>query len=745
MILRWIDLPAIVVTYFCVIIYLIVFRFSGVLVVYLLLSLLSFVWQNGWPSFLKLCLVLVGFACICGGIKFQEARKFDREQAVTEIKPMLDTIQVNGDQLAFRGKSSGQSYQVYYKLTSKKEQQYFKYLAKNVTLTVSASLERASQQRNFEGFDYQAYLKTQKIYRILTIDKIHQISEERGWYLPLLRRRAILFCERQFPKPMSAYMTGLLFGYLGQDFDELGEIYRQLGIMHLFALSGMQVAFFVDVLRQFLFRLGVRRDLVALLQVPFSVGYAGMTGFSISVMRALIQKLLSTFGVKGLDNFSLTLLLLFIWQPQFLLTVGGSLSMFFAFVLAMFGKRFDRLGTYQRLLAESLVLSLAVLPLLMLYFHSFQPLSILLTTVFSFLFDVLFLPALSLIFLLAIGTGVLLTQANAVFIWLERLIQWVDELAHYPLVLGKPQPIVFLLLLLLIGCLIDFWPCQKVRGLLILGLVSLFWLTKNPLTPTITIVDVGQGDSIFLQDRLNQRNLLIDTGGRVSFGTRQNWQIGQTAANADKTLIPYLKSRGVGQIDTLVVTHADEDHVGDLLALNQQIKINKIVVSEGSLSQTDFVKVLKRTQAKIQIAQVGQQLQLFDSYLEVLFPFDKGDGGNNDSIVLYGKFYQTKFLFTGDLEADGEAALLARYPTLTADVLKVGHHGSKTSSSESFIKAIRPKVALISCGQNNRYQHPNPEIVTRLQQYGVKLYRTDQQGAIKFEKMTKSWQILTVK
>ncbi|GHU39385.1 hypothetical protein FACS1894192_12700 [Bacilli bacterium] len=185
--------------------------------------------------------------------------------------------------------------------------------------------------------------------------------------------------------------------------------------------------------------------------------------------------------------------------------------------------------------------------------------------------------------------------------------------------------------------------------------------------------------------------------------------------------------------------------MGDLLAVIDQIKVKKILISQGSLGNAKFIELLKQTQAKIQVAQVGQRLKIFDRYLEVLSSLTQGDGKNNDSIVLYGNLYETKFLFTGDLEEAGERELLAHYPSLEVDVLKAGHHGSKTSSSEPFIKAIRPKVGLISCGQDNRYGHPNLETLTTFQKYGVQTLRTDESGAIKLEKNGKSWHISTVK
>ncbi|GFH39686.1 DNA internalization-related competence protein ComEC/Rec2 [Lactococcus insecticola] len=733
------------IAYFSVLVYLSIWRFSWLMVAYLGVSFVIFMTKNTRQAVLKLGIILLVFASICTILKKKEERDFNSEPTVAQLTPILDTITVNGDSIGFRARSAGKTYQVYYQAPTQEVQLYFKSLSSNVNLSVVATTEKAATQRNFNGFDYQAYLKTQSIYRVATIQSIKSITAGKNFDLHVLRRRAILFCESNFPKPMSAYMTGLLFGYLGKDFDEMGSIYTSLGIMHLFALSGMQVSFFVDFLRKLLLRSGVRRDIVDGVQLPFSILYAGLTGFSVSVMRALIQKLLANFGIKKLDNFSLTLLILFCIMPKFLLTTGGTLSILFAFVISMFGDRFDQLPKYQRLTVESLVLSVSVLPMLLLYFHTFQPMSLILTFIFSLIFDMVLLPGLSLIFLLAILTNFKITQVNIGFQLLESLIKLTDNWLHYPLVLGKPQAIVFLLMLVLTGFLIDFWRFRKWRLLLMTPLLALFFITKNPVTSSITMVDIGQGDSIFLQDRINRHTILIDTGGRVSFGSEEAWRVRSSTPNASNTLIPYLKSQGVGSIDTLVITHTDEDHMGDLLAVIDQIKVKIILTSPGSLTNPNFVKILKQTGAKVQVAQVGQKLEIFDSYLEVLYPWAQGDGKNNDSIVLYGNLYQTKFLFTGDLEKEGEASLLTRYPKLDVDVLKAGHHGSKTSSSDAFIKAITPKIGLISCGINNRYKHPNVETLTTFDKYNVVTYRTDLQGAIRFQKQGKSWHIATVK
>ena len=198
---------------------------------------------------------------------------------------------------------------------------------------------------------------------------------------------------------MQHYMTGLLFGYLDKSFDEMSDVYTSLGIIHLFALSGMQVGFFVALFRFIILRLGLRRDYVDILQIPFSLVYAGLTGFSVSVIRSLIQSAFANLGIKKLDNLAFTLMTLFILMPNFLLTTGGILSFTYAFILSFID--FDELSHYQKILTECFAISLGSLPVLLYFFSVFQPLSLLLTAIFSLAFDTLILPVLTFVFLLS--------------------------------------------------------------------------------------------------------------------------------------------------------------------------------------------------------------------------------------------------------------------------------------------------------------------------------------------------------
>ncbi|CYU57280.1 TPA: DNA internalization-related competence protein ComEC/Rec2 [Streptococcus suis] len=714
----------------------------------LTMGLLSFLlvvfgFRQGKTVFLKTLPLLALFSLFFGyqKVQWERADQLAPEQ-VTTVQVIPDTIEVNGDSLSFRGRADGQTYQVFYKLASQEEQTYFQKLTDLVQLEVEAEISLPTGQRNFKGFDYQAYLKTQGIYRTVKISAIKKIVLVQSWnifdWLSSWRRKALVYVKTNFPAPMSHYMTGLLFGELDSEFDQMSDLYSSLGIIHLFALSGMQVGFFIDKFRWILLRLGLTKEAVDKLQIPFSLFYAGLTGFSVSVVRSLVQKILGNLGLRKLDNFAVSVFVCLLILPRFLLTAGGVLTFTYAFLLTVFD--FEDLEQVKKAAVESLSISLGILPILMTYFYAFQPLSILLTFVFSFIFDVLLLPGLSVIFLLS--PVVKMTWVNGFFVFMEKIIVWVADLGFRPWILGKPSELVLLLLLVSLFLLYDFHRRKKWLLGLSLVLALLFFITKYPLENEVTVVDIGQGDSIFLRD-MRGRTVLIDVGGRVDFAAKEEWQERSSQANAERTLIPYLHSRGVDRIDSLVLTHTDTDHVGDVLEVAKQVQIGRIYVSPGSLTVPDFVATLKEINVPVHVVAVGDRLPIFDSYLEVLYPSGTGDGGNNDSVVLYGRLLETNFLFTGDLE-QGELDLIKTYPNLPVDVLKAGHHGSKGSSYPEFLDHIGAKIALVSAGENNRYKHPHQETLERFDNRNIQVYRTDQQGAIRFRGW-REWRIETVR
>ena len=314
------------------------------------LALLGFVFlvfclfiHHPWKVVLKVLLICGLFA---SWFLFQKWQQEEASQnllsSVETVRILPDTIKVNGDSLSFRGKAEGRMLQVYYKLQSEVEKENFQQLSELHEIEMKGKLSSPQGASNFAGFDYRSYLKTQGIYQTLTISEIVELKQisslDIGENLSSLRRKAVVWIKRNFPDPMRNYMTGLLLGHLDTDFEEMNELYSSLGIIHLFALSGMQVGFFMDAFKKLLLRLGLTQEKFKWLAYPFSLFYAGLTGFSASVIRSLLQKLLAQHGFKSLDNFALTTLILFLIMPNFFLTAGGVLSCAYAFILTMTGE-----------------------------------------------------------------------------------------------------------------------------------------------------------------------------------------------------------------------------------------------------------------------------------------------------------------------------------------------------------------------------------------------------------------------
>ncbi len=358
--------------YFCI------FTYNLPLLILFICSILLALFRK-YYLMIPILIVFAVFFLLINSLSIRDNENQPKNLSKIELIP--DTIQVNGDLLSFQGRMNGQKYQVYDTLKSLKEKGFYQNLSQNCQLSFTGNLEIPETQRNFNGFDDQKYLTSQNIYRQITIQQITNVEIKKNFDLHTLRRKAIVWTQNHFPKPMSDYMTGLLFGFLSKDFNQMSDIYSSLGIIHLFALSGMQVNFFIDWFRKILLRMGLTRERVNLVQIPFSIFYAFMTGLSVSVLRALFQK---NIRLTSLDNIAVTTLVLMLISPKFLLTTGGQLTLFYAFVISMLNHPFSNLNGLKKVLTESSVLSLCVLPLLIFDFHIFQPLSILLTIIFGF-------------------------------------------------------------------------------------------------------------------------------------------------------------------------------------------------------------------------------------------------------------------------------------------------------------------------------------------------------------------------
>ena len=699
--------------------------------VFLMLCLFS---QFPWKTATKVLLVCGLFGSWFLFQKWQQEKASQHlVDSVNTVRILPDTIKVNGDSLSFRGKAEGRLFHVYYKLESESEKEEFQQLTNLFDVTLEGKLSIPQEAKNFAGFDYRNYLKTQGIYQTLTISKIHSMKEASSWdigeNLSSLRRKAVVWIKRNFPAPMSNYMTGLLLGHLDSDFEEMNELYSSLGIIHLFALSGMQVGFFMNAFKKFFLRLGMSQENLKWLVYPFSLVYSGLTGFSASVIRSLLQKLLAQHGFKGLDNFTLTVLVLFIVMPNFFLTAGGVLSCAYAFILTMTG---EEVAGIKGLVRESFIISLGILPILSFYFSEFQPWSILLTFVFSFLFDMVLLPLLSILFCLSWIYPI--TQFNFLFEWLENIIRYVSQLSTRPFVFGQPSLWVLVFLLISLAIVYDYRKNLKKTPIIALFVLALFLVTKHPLENEITVLDMEQGRSIFLRD-MTGKTILLDVGEKLAVEKKEAWQEKVITSNAKRSLIPYLKSRGVAKIDQLVLTTSQPKQLDHLLEISKSFNLGEILVTEETLSKREFMDKLKESNLKVRPIKTGEQLFIFGSSLEVI---ENQNSDSKASIVMYGKLLNQTFLVTGNIE---EKFLNKSCPKIQADVVLTHQQASKKKTDVEVFEIFQPKITVISVDKKKKYKEKNGE---NSQEFGNSIYKTDQKGAIRFKGWS-AWQIETVR
>ena len=736
---QWISrfpIPKIYLSFLLLWLYYAIFSASVLALLGFVFLLVCLFFQFPWKTVTKVLLICGLFGSWFAFQKWQQEEASKHlVDSVDTVRILPDTIKVNGDSLSFRGKAEGRMFQVYYKLQSEAEKEDFQQLMDIYEITLEGKLVSPQGARNFAGFDYRNYLKTQGIYQTLTISEIVELKKTSSWdigeNLSSLRRKAVVWIKRNFPDPMRNYMTGLLLGHLDTDFEEMNELYSSLGIIHLFALSGMQVGFFMNAFKKSLLRLGLTQEKFKWLAYPFSLFYAGLTGFSASVIRSLLQKILAQHGFKSLDNFALTILILFLIMPNFFLTAGGVLSCAYAFILTMTSKEGQGIKAVAR---ESFIISLGILPILSFYFSEFQPWSILLTFVFSFLFDMVLLPLLSILFCLSCIYPI--TQFNFLFEWLESIIRFVSHLSSRPIVFGQPSLWILVFLLISLALIYDYRKNLKKISMLGIVAISFFLITKHPLENELTVLDMEQGRSIFLRD-LTGKTILLDVGEKTEVEKKEVWQEKITTSNAKRNLITYLKSRGVAKINQLVLTTSDTKQLDHVLEISKAFELGEILVTEETLSKREFMNKLKESKVKVVAIKTGQQLPIFGSSLEVITTQNKD---KNDSITMYGKLLNQTFLVTGNIE---EKFLTSHYPKLQADVVITHQQVSNKKTDIEIFKTVHPKITVISIDKKKSFKVKNGENNQEDKELENLVLKTDKKGAIRFKGWT-TWNVETV-
>lgn len=654
-----------------------------------------------------------------------------------------DAYVINGGRLQFEAMTDQGRTMAFYQAKRPQELTYFQKTIQPLVLTIRGRYQRPAPATNVAAFDYAAYLKQQRqIQSVLTIEKIQLVQPQQLTLQSKLAsiRKRLLINFSQLPQPVGTYAQCLILGYQDLNFRQFAVTLRKLGIIHLFSLSGLHVYCFVGILSRLLLRLHITHELKDRLLLIFLPLYACLAGGSTSLSRAVglcwLVTLSRCFHTKWpqTDVFSFVLLLHLTLQPTILLGLGGQLSYLLALTLIVM----PTVNT----LRMTLTLNLLSLPLILYQVYEVHWLTVVLNWFMVPIFAHFILPAL----LVAVCVAPIFPQLA---VWLAVCFDQLQTgLTYFTtprwlFVYGRPFAwiIVSIIGLTFVALMQSrqhrYW---TIALILTLYLGNYGWL-RLPNQAQVTMIDIGQGDSILLDGPHHQQTTLIDTGGRLAF-RQPAWQQGTTTSRVTQITIPYLKSQGIHKLDQVFLSHQDAEHIGDLKELLQQFPVNRVYFPLGMENNPTFRKRIRTVKqcCTWRPVQAGAITAIAGGRFQVLHPTQAGRGENDDSLVLYGQINRRRWLFTGDLSAAVEEKLIQKRP-LPVDYLKAGHHGSQTATAVAFLEALQPKRVLISSGRHNRYGHPHEAVLQRLRQRQIPYFNTAKVGMIRWQARTDHWTV----
>ncbi|MFC1559625.1 DNA internalization-related competence protein ComEC/Rec2 [Candidatus Margulisiibacteriota bacterium] len=579
-----------------------------------------------------------------------------------------------------------------------------------------------------------------------------------------IKNKLFASLRKTLKEPYSSLLGSIIFGSKVSPLpDDIKENFRNAGVVHLLVVSGLHMSILLGVTASLLKGAGLSSRIRAVLVSVFNFMFVVMVGAGPSVIRAGImgEVALLTNIFQRENEFYNTLafsgLILLIMNPLNIFAVGFQLSFMATWALFYVAPAFEEKlkgkmpPFFANLISIAIAPALATSPIILYNFGQVSFVSI-----FA---NMSIIPWIQVIVVL----GFFSVLAGAVFLPISMIINnflllllmvlnsIVYFYSHLPFACRFFVPPA---LPMIVGYyIIVGWGVEMLKGkvkfklnkfriafAVLAALSVLVWTfaasassgsppLKNELA--ITIIDVGQGDSILIESP-SGKTMLIDGGGRhQAKGAKES--IGK------KIVIPYIHKRGINELDVVVLTHPHDDHVGGLASVIEAVPV-KMVIDSGrphtSYSYLKFLKLIDKKGIAYKLGRRGQTIDLGGGVKGfILYPTNsivksQETDLNDVSIVIKLVYKDFSMLFTGDMEHGGEKFLLKHRARLKSEVLKAGHHGSRTSTTYKFLKAVDPKYAIISVGLKNKFGHPSKEIIDRLKKAKVKIYRTDEDGAV---------------
>ena len=548
----------------------------------------------------------------------------------------------------------------------------------------------------FNLFDYKEYLNNKRIYLLMNSNDLKVIKHNKNIFYTVKNN----LYKKVNTYKSKAYLKLFLLG----DKSSLDnkDVFKNLGIIHLFSISGLHISLIC-----FIFKKMKCNNLVIyfiLILLLF------MTDFHVSTLRSCLSFLFlninNKYKLNILSENRLIIIASFLLliNPFYIYDLGYIFSFIISYSIISFNGYYKDNNYILKIIKISFISFITSIPLLINSNYSINFLSI--------IYNILLIPVVSfIIFPLSIVTMIIPLDGILynITISFEKICIFFDSIKILTFSFSKLSIILVIMYYLILFSKIKYKLFINVFLIILFYFVGFFVFYSR-----VYFIDVGQGDSSLI--RYKNNNILIDTGGKYN-------------KELYKDSILFFKSIGVKKIDYLILTHGDYDHMGEAINFVNNIKVEKVIFNCGEYNdlEQDLIKALDKK--KIPYYSCIKELNVDNNKLYFL-QTKKYDNENDNSNVIYTEINRYKFMFMGDAGVEKEKDILDKYNISNIDVLKVGHHGSKTSSSKTFINEMNPKYSVISVGKKNRYGHPNKEVINTLED--SKIYRTDMQGSIMF-------------
>lgn len=592
-------------------------------------------------------------------------------------------------------------------ITYKYQDKEFNNLSYGDKIKVKGTLITPSKNTNQNTFNYQKYLYYKKIYYLVEATSINKIANNHNYLYTI---KNILYQKIDKLKS-SNYIKTLLFcdNTLSK---EIKESYRINGISHLFSVSGMHINFFVSIIYLYLNKITYNKRIKYLITNIFIIIYLILFPSS-SLLRSAVMSILYSINyllklkIKKIDILLLTLGVSLLINPFIIYDLGYIYSYTITFFLVLSSSTLKNKNKINKIIYISLLSFLVSIPITIYNSYEINIISILLNIILVPIISIIILPLTILIYIFPILDSILYLFTST----LETISLFISKIKITKIIFPKPSLLIIALYYII------FLLSYQNKKYFYLNIILLIIIYISPYLNSnfeIVMFEVGEADCHLIKYPYNKNTILIDTG-------KNEYKI-------KNEVIPYLKSIGIKKIDYLIITHGDEDHIGGSITLINNFQVKNVILNKGTF--TDLEKELIKNLNKKKIPyQININKINLSNHTIYLLNNTKYNNENDNSIITYFTYQKYKFLYMGDASITTEDNLLENYNLNNISILKVGHHGSNTSSSKDFISQINPSISLISVGENNIYHHPNKEVINNLSK--SRIYRTDINNMVK--------------